>query len=179
MANKICGIYGIQNTLTGEWYVGQSKDIRKRWVCHLSSFKHGKQHSKPMQEAYDRYGIEAFAFSVLEECLPHELNEKEAKWVAVKDAFGHGYNLNLGSTGFCGVACPDEYREKMSKRMKTASAHLRKPVVCVETGVVYESLTAAAKAVDRTFATLSEARRDGKTCAGYHWQYAEGVSACG
>ena len=30
----ICGIYGIHDELTDEWYIGQSRDIYRRWREH-------------------------------------------------------------------------------------------------------------------------------------------------
>ena len=53
-----------------------------------------------------------------------------------------------------------------------------KRVVCLETGVVYESLTAAAKAVGLKSATsLSACLRDkAMTAGGFHWAFADGDS---
>lgn len=49
----------------------------------------------------------------------------------------------------------------------------RKPVLCVETGEVFRSLTEAAENVDRCISALSQAI-SGKShsCAGYHWEWA-------
>ena len=51
----------------------------------------------------------------------------------------------------------------------------KRPVLCVETGKKYESLTKAAKDVGRCISALSQAI-SGKShvCAGYHWRYADG-----
>ena len=49
-----------------------------------------------------------------------------------------------------------------------------KPVVCVETGQVYESQTAAALAVGRSLGAISNALRGASESAGgYHWRWAE------
>lgn len=55
---------------------------------------------------------------------------------------------------------------------KTAIAH-RKPVVCVETGEVYASLTAAAKAKGMSRHTLISNALNGisKTAGGFHWRF--------
>lgn len=48
------------------------------------------------------------------------------------------------------------------------------PIMCVETGVVYESVTAAARAVGtKNNSSISRAARKGYTTAGYHWRYVE------
>lgn len=51
----------------------------------------------------------------------------------------------------------------------------KRPVLCVETGKIYESLTEAAKDVGRCVSALSQVL-SGKShvCAGYHWRYADG-----
>ena len=46
--------------------------------------------------------------------------------------------------------------------------------MCVETGVTYESVTAAARAVGtKNNSSISRAARKGYTAAGYHWRYVE------
>lgn len=34
--NKISGVYKITNTVTGDFYIGSSKDVETRWVKHKS-----------------------------------------------------------------------------------------------------------------------------------------------
>ena len=31
---KICGVYKITNTITGDFYIGSSKDVKRRWKEH-------------------------------------------------------------------------------------------------------------------------------------------------
>jgi hypothetical protein len=58
------------------------------------------------------------------------------------------------------------------KGMRLPRRQLRKPVVCVETGWWYPSLTAAAKSVYMTNRPLRRAIQNGTTVAGKHWRYA-------
>ena len=46
-----------------------------------------------------------------------------------------------------------------------------KKVVCVETGTVYETIRDAGMQVGKHPSSISHAISDGRTCAGYHWQY--------
>ena len=49
-----------------------------------------------------------------------------------------------------------------------------RPIRCVESGVVYESVTAAARAVGTKHnSSISRAARTGGTAAGHHWEYVE------
>lgn len=41
---------------------------------------------------------------------------------------------------------------------------------CVETGEVYESMIAAAAAVERSVSAISQAIQKNRVCAGYHWE---------
>lgn len=49
-----------------------------------------------------------------------------------------------------------------------------KKVECIETGEIFESITDAANSINRHKGNLSKCLKGKtKTCAGYHWQYAE------
>lgn len=48
------GIYVLRFT-SGHYYIGRSDNIPKRWEQHFKDFTKG-QHSKKMQECFDRYG---------------------------------------------------------------------------------------------------------------------------
>lgn len=93
-----CGIYKITNQETGECYIGQAKDIRKRWnehaKCGLSiDTPQGNKLYKAMQE----YGLEHFSFELLEECPAEELNEKERYFISLYSADTLGYNSQKGN----------------------------------------------------------------------------------
>lgn len=76
MKMKVIGIYLIEDILTGNAYVGQSKDIAKRWSCHTSHLKAGDHKYKELQEAY-MDNPKRIKFTILEECLEEELKERE------------------------------------------------------------------------------------------------------
>lgn len=65
------GIYKITNPLN-ESYIGQSKDISKRFYTHKNNCTNIK-----LQESIDIYGIENHSFEVLEECSIDKLIERE------------------------------------------------------------------------------------------------------
>ena len=45
--NNICGIYLIENIINGHKYVGQSKNIGKRWKTHLNRYNsNNKEYNK-------------------------------------------------------------------------------------------------------------------------------------
>ena len=61
----------------------------------------------------------------------------------------------------------EETRHKMSKKCKG-----KRPVRCVETNEIFESITEAAKWAGVTFSTLSIAvDKNNRTAGGYHWEF--------
>lgn len=120
MANA--GIYGIVNTKTGKWYVGQAEDIKRRWGKHLRELRSGTHHSEKLQRSYEKHREGAFLFFILEECSIGELDAREIFWIAEKDSFRNGYNMTCGGGGVRGWAMPEAARKKISAALK-CSAH--------------------------------------------------------
>lgn len=92
------GIYRITNLITGESYVGQSSNIRKRWIDHKNRYKNPKSidYNSRLYNDMRIYGIDNFKFSVIEECNRDELLDKEKFWVAKLDSYDNGYNNTAG-----------------------------------------------------------------------------------
>jgi group I intron endonuclease len=90
---QIVGIYQIQNKLTKQCYIGSSVRIKKRFYNHKSDLKTGRHHSIKLQRAWNKYGPEAFEWSILQECSEEQLPWLEALWMAKLDSFKNGYNI--------------------------------------------------------------------------------------
>lgn len=88
-----CGIYKIQNKLNNKVYIGQSKNTQERWKHHKNSNDNCSIH-----KAFKKYGIENFDFSIIEECEPSQLNEKEIYWINQYNSYWDGYNETFGGT---------------------------------------------------------------------------------
>ena len=97
MDNNI-GIYKIQNLINQQVYIGQSKNIPKRWQKHKSVAFNDKDSSYdlPLYRAIRKYGLENFSFEIIENCLCEELDEKEKFWIQKYNSFFNGYNMTLG-----------------------------------------------------------------------------------
>lgn len=94
------GIYKITNILNNKCYIGQSIDIKIRWIQHIYEGKRNNPKGK-LYSAIFKEGIENFSFEVIEECFLDEkiLNEKERYWIEYYNAFNEGYNSTKGGQG--------------------------------------------------------------------------------
>lgn len=92
------GIYKITNTINQKVYIGQSKQIEKRWMNHrVAAFnQYDEGYEYPLYRAIRKYGLENFQFSVLEECSIDNLNDREKYWINYYDSCFNGYNQTLG-----------------------------------------------------------------------------------
>ncbi len=109
----LCGVY-LMRASTGELYVGSSVDCKGRWRNHKVLMRSGK-HSFRVMEIVARLGVTAFEFSMLEECSPDELTEREQHWLDKLKPTLNAVPL-AGKKGLSGLV----HRE--SSKMKTAAA---------------------------------------------------------
>lgn len=109
---SIIGIYGLQNKLKPDkWYVGQSRNIKKRWW----DYRRLKCDGQPrLMQALLKYGASGFSYHILEECQLSDLNSKETCWIETKDSFRNGYNMTPGGDCREGVEIADSTRKKLS-----------------------------------------------------------------
>lgn len=126
------GIYGIQNTITGAWYVGQAQDIAFRNATELRSLRSGKFHGKEKDNrhlinAWKKYGEAAFSWVVLEECTIEQLDEREIYWIAEKDSFKNGYNQTAGGGGMRGWNQSEAQKKRQSDLMRGRYAGKNNP----------------------------------------------------
>ena len=68
MREIISGVYKITNKINEHSYIGSSIDIYERWVTHKWYLNRNKSHNIAFQRAWEKYGAEAFDFSILLIC---------------------------------------------------------------------------------------------------------------
>lgn len=95
----ICGIYKITNLKTKQCYIGQSKDVSRRWKNHI---KCGLGIDAPitnkLYNAMQKDGVWNFTFELMEECPPDQLNEKERFWIDMYQSDKYSYNGTKGNS---------------------------------------------------------------------------------
>nr|DAV02664.1 MAG TPA: intron associated endonuclease [Caudoviricetes sp.] len=172
----------------GKKYVGiASQKPESRWG-HGSKYKKNKH----FYNAIKKYGWDNFEHKIL--CSG--LNVAQAGCIEQTFIRGldlrnpaNGYNKSIGGEyGTLGIHHSVEARKKMSEARK--GTHLNdetrkkisesckgknaKAVICIETGMLYSSVTEAAESIGVTRDAVGMvARGVRKTAGGYHWKYAE------
>ena len=78
---KISAVYKITNTITGDFYIGSSKDVKRRWTAHKCPSKWNEHPNCPMYIDMKQYGVESFVFEVIAEVEPEHLKETEQQYI--------------------------------------------------------------------------------------------------
>ncbi len=96
-SNIVCGIYKITNIKNNMCYIGQSKDIDKRWKDHMKcALGIDTPVGVKLYQAMKENGPENFTFELLESCPAAQLNEKEKFYIDLYQSKDFGYNSNNG-----------------------------------------------------------------------------------
>lgn len=64
----VCGIYKIQNIITGDIYIGSSKNVRNRLKEHFNNLKNNKHVNRIIQNSFNKYGENNFSFELICKC---------------------------------------------------------------------------------------------------------------
>ena len=81
MTEIICAVYKIINTITGDFYIGSSKNVKSRWAVHKCNSTWKNYPSNPMYLDMKHYGTDKFEFQVIEEVEPEHLKEAEQQFI--------------------------------------------------------------------------------------------------
>ena len=78
---EISGIYKITNTVTKDFYIGSSKNIKKRWTAHKSPSRWNEHPNCPMYLDMQKYGTDKFEFQVIAEVEAEQLKKMEQHFI--------------------------------------------------------------------------------------------------
>ena len=81
MSEIISGIYKIINTVTGDFYIGSSKNVKRRWREHKKPSTWNRCPNSPLYKDMQKYGIDKFVFEVLAEVEIASLKEAEQQFI--------------------------------------------------------------------------------------------------
>ncbi len=138
------GIYAIRNKLNGKLYVGSALNIQRRWWQHQSRLRIGNHHSRKLQSAWNKYGVDGFLFEVLE-LVPDAqvLTIREQHWINSLGAHGpSGYNMRPTAESSLGVIQSDEtkaIRSALLTGRKLTDEHKKKIALSITGRTLSES----------------------------------------
>jgi group I intron endonuclease len=92
-------VYGVQNTITGKWYVGiTQQSFGRRKSEHLRLLRKGNHHSAKLQNAFNKYGEEIWDWQIRDTRMmtPQKAGEVERQWIRLHNSFYDGYNMDEG-----------------------------------------------------------------------------------
>ena len=91
-------IYLIKNNVNNKVYVGKTEiSIAKRFQGHIRDSRRERCKNRPLYRAMNKYGVENFTVSMIEETDRPE--DREIFWIAFYDSYKNGYNATLGGDG--------------------------------------------------------------------------------
>ena len=94
MQNMTSGVYKITNNITGDFYIGSSKDIKNRWATHKSCSSWKLQPNSKLYKDMAQYGLDNFIFEVLEETT--DLRNREQHWIEqLKPSYNNNWAQGL------------------------------------------------------------------------------------
>lgn len=99
---NVKGIYKFTNKINGKVYIGQSVNLKNRYLAHKNSYNNSNcsGYNTLFYQALRKYGWENFDYEILIEddnLTVDELNELEKQYIKQYDSFrNNGYNLTIG-----------------------------------------------------------------------------------
>ena len=78
---KISAVYKITNTVTGDFYIGSSKDVKKRWKEHKCPSSLKRFPNNQLYQDMQKYGVDKFDFQILEVVEEGSLKVAEQQFI--------------------------------------------------------------------------------------------------
>lgn len=114
-------IYKITNTVNGKFYIGSASYYDKRIGTHISLLRQKKHKNPYLQNAWDKYGEDAFKFEVIEQLnKQYQLLEREQYWLDYTQCYKRniGYNCAKIAGSNLGMKLSKETKQKISNYWK-------------------------------------------------------------
>ena len=78
---KVSGVYKITNMITGDFYIGSSKDVKRRWAEHKCPSSWKRFPNNQLYKDIQKYGVDNFDFQILEVVEQEELKVAEQQFI--------------------------------------------------------------------------------------------------
>jgi group I intron endonuclease len=112
----ISGIYKILNKANGKFYIGSAIDFTLRWAQHKYLLRLNNHDSSLLQNTWNKYGEDAFEFTIIEHCEKEKTLEREQFWLDWTKCYNReiGYNFRKNAHSNLGVKWTEEHKAKIS-----------------------------------------------------------------
>lgn len=126
-------IYKITNNINQKSYIGKTeRSIQVRYKEHL---RHKDYLDLPLYRAFNKYGVENFTITEIEECDNKDLDNREIYWINFYKTYSDGYNCTAGGEG--GIKTYEEDIEEIITRYQAGE---RLDLLCKEYHHDYNSI---------------------------------------
>ena len=92
--NTIIGVYKITNTITNDFYIGSSKNVKRRLAAHKHQSVWKNYPNNPMYIDMQKYGVDKFVFEILAEVEADSLKETEQEFIETLKPTYNNRNAN-------------------------------------------------------------------------------------
>ncbi len=107
------GIYKIANEITGDFYIGSTNNITRRFGEHKTHLKNNKHPNIILQRACNKYGLETMRFYIVE--LVNNINNLIIREQYYLDILDPKYNIKKAANSNLGMHHSEDTKEKISR----------------------------------------------------------------
>lgn len=121
------GVYAIVNLENGKHYIGSTRSLKKRSKEHAYDLSSERHSSRILQNAWNKYGADAFRFDIIEvvEDVKEVLLEREQFWIDQTIPY---YNVARKAHSRAGIKCSEETIQKIREAKQNISDETREKI---------------------------------------------------
>ena len=113
------GVYRITNRITGDFYIGSTKDAVRRWKEHRAAFRSNRHANRHIQNSWNKHGEDAFIFTLEEDaCVDCLLPAEQSHLDRYAPSFNIAPEARCPGPRFRSI----EHRRKIGAAVKAALA---------------------------------------------------------
>lgn len=170
-------IYGIKNLINEKIYVGKSINVKLRKKAHENSFIRKQAVNIHLQRAVDKYGIENFAFIILEEVTLDNINEKEQHWISHFNSFNekYGYNKTMGGDGG-NLTIETKFKISQTSPNRKVVYHFNSKGELIKKWNGVRDIERELKFLSSTISKACTINTNNNSAYGFYWSYNENLN---